>query len=109
MLEVVDYYERQTELIVGRPIPHVLLIHAYALNAEWLDPLLTRLESAATAGSRSQSPGAIPVYARPIDGYTGQGGITWLHRWGITAGWSGRSFGRAGSARWVEEIAHVGV
>jgi len=44
MLEVVRFYEGQSQAIVGRAIPHVLLIHAYALNADWLDRLLDELE-----------------------------------------------------------------
>ena len=40
MLEVVAYYEEQTTLVVGRPIPQILLIHANALNADWLGALL---------------------------------------------------------------------
>ena len=27
-----------------------------------------------------------PAYGRPTDGYTGAGGITWLHRWALTEG-----------------------
>jgi peptidoglycan/xylan/chitin deacetylase (PgdA/CDA1 family) len=105
MLEVVDYYERQTDLIVGRPIPHVLLIHAYALNAEWLDPLLTRLAERGYRWVTLAEALADPVYARPIDGYTGKGGITWLHRWGITAGLDRTLFrGEPEVPAWVEEL-----
>jgi peptidoglycan/xylan/chitin deacetylase (PgdA/CDA1 family) len=48
MLEVVEFYEGQTEAILppeeAETFPHALLIHAYALNADWLDPLLDALE-----------------------------------------------------------------
>ncbi len=105
MLEVVDYFEGQTDLIVGRPIPQVLLIHAYALNAEWLDPLLTRLEERGYRWVTLEAALADPVYARPIDGYTGKGGITWLHRWGITAGLDRAVFrGEPEVPTWVEEL-----
>jgi peptidoglycan/xylan/chitin deacetylase (PgdA/CDA1 family) len=107
MLEVVDYYEGQTELIVGRPIPHVLLIHAYALNAEWLGALLTRLEERGYGWVTLDEALADPVYARPIDGYTGKGGITWLHRWGITAGVDRALFrGEPEVPGWVEQLAN---
>ncbi len=50
MLEVVAFYEGQSEAIVGRAIPHVLLVHAYALNADWLGRLLMSSRIAATGG-----------------------------------------------------------
>ncbi len=109
MLEVVAYYERQTEFIVGRPLPQVLLIHAYALNAEWLDPLLTRLEERGYRWVTLEEALADPVYARPIDGYTGKGGITWLHRWGLTDGMDRALFrGEPEVPGWVEEVADGG-
>lgn len=84
MLEVVEFYEGQSEKIVGRAIPHVLLIHAYALNADWLDEFLTELEARGYGWASLEETLEDPVYARPIDGWTGRGGITWLHRWAIT-------------------------
>lgn len=105
MLEVVDYYERQTELIVGRPIPHVLLIHAYALNADWFDPLLTRLAERGYRWVTLAEALDDSVYARPIDGYIGKGGITWLHRWGITEGLDRSLFrGEPEVPGWVEAL-----
>lgn len=86
MLEVVDYYEGQSEAIVGRVFPQVLLVHAYALNADWLDELLTELERRGYGWVSLESALEDPVYQRPIDGWTGMGGITWLHRWAITEG-----------------------
>ncbi len=107
MLEVVEYYERQTELIVGGPLPQVLLIHAYALNADWLGPLLTRLEERGYRWVTLEQALGDPAYARPIDGYTGKGGITWLHRWGITAGVDRALFrGEPEVPGWVEKLAN---
>ncbi len=86
MLEVVEYYEGQSQAIVGRAIPHILLVHAYALNADWLDELLTELERRGYGWVSLDMALEDPVYKRPIDGWTGMGGITWLHRWAIAEG-----------------------
>lgn len=106
MLEVVDFYEGQTEAIVGRPIPHVLLVHAYALNADWLDELLAALEARGATWVPLASALEDPVYERPTGGYTGPGGITWLHRWAITAGLDRSIFaGEPEVPGWVRELA----
>lgn len=105
MLEVVEYYEGQSEAIVGRAIPHVLLVHAYALNADWLDRLLTALEARGYSWITLDAALADPVYARPIDGFTGQGGITWLHRWAITEGLDRSIFaGEPEVPEWVDRM-----
>jgi peptidoglycan/xylan/chitin deacetylase (PgdA/CDA1 family) len=105
MLEVVSYYEEQSEVIVGRPIPHVLLIHAYALNADWLGELLYRLAARGYRFVPLAEALADPVYGCAIGGYTGGGGITWLHRWAITEGRDRALFaGEPEVPAWVAEI-----
>jgi len=86
MLDVVSFYEGQSEAIVGRAIPHVLLVHAYALNADWLGEFMTEIERRGYRWISLDEALEDPVYERPIDGWTGQGGISWLHRWAITEG-----------------------
>jgi hypothetical protein len=86
MLDVVAFYEGQAEAIVGRPIPQVLLVHAYALNADHLGRLLGELSARGWTWITLDEALEDPVYRRPTHGYTGPGGITWLHRWAITAG-----------------------
>ncbi len=105
MLAVVSFYEEQSQLIVARTIPHVLLIHAYALNADWLGELLEALEARGYCWITLDEAIADPVYDRPIDGWTGRGGITWLHRWAITAGFD-RSLlrGEPEVSEWIEQI-----
>ncbi len=105
MVEVVEYYEAQTQAIIGRAIPHVLLVHAYALNADWLGELLTRLEQRGYRWIPLAEALADPVYDRPIGGYTGEGGITWLHRWAITEGLDRSIFrGEPEPPDWVADI-----
>lgn len=105
MLEVVDFYEGQSRAIAGELVPQTLLIHAYALNADWLDPLLDALEARGYRWITLDHAVAHPAYARPTDGYTGPGGITWLHRWAITAGVDPQVFrGEPEVPEWVEEL-----
>jgi peptidoglycan/xylan/chitin deacetylase (PgdA/CDA1 family) len=108
MLEVVEFYEGQAEAIAGGPIPHVLLIHAYALNADWLDPLLDALEARGYGWIELEEALEHSAYARPTHGYTGAGGITWLHRWAITEGVDRAVFrGEPEVPAWVEELAEA--
>jgi predicted alpha/beta superfamily hydrolase/peptidoglycan/xylan/chitin deacetylase (PgdA/CDA1 family) len=105
MLEVVEFYEGQSQRIVGEAIPHSLLIHAYALNADWLDPLLDALEARGYEWVPLEEALEHPVYDRPTHGYTGPGGITWLHRSAITEGVDRSAFrGEPEVPSWVEDL-----
>lgn len=86
MLEVTDYYESQSLDIAGELIPQVLLVHAYALNADWLGTVLDSLQARGYHFISLDEALAHPAYTRATHGYTGPGGISWLHRWAITAG-----------------------
>ncbi len=85
MLAIVAYYEQQAEAIVGEAIPHVLLLHAYALNADWLDPLLSKLAERGYRFIPLEDALAHPVYSSK-DAYVGRVGISWLHRWALGRG-----------------------
>ncbi|HVR44789.1 MAG TPA: polysaccharide deacetylase family protein, partial [Thermoanaerobaculia bacterium] len=104
MLEVVDYYESQSLQITGELIPQVLLIHAYALNAHWLDPLLDALEARGYRWIRLEEALEHPAYDRPVHGYTGPAGISWLHRWAFTEGIDRKVLsGEPDVPQWVRE------
>lgn len=106
MLEVVTFYEGQTEAILGRPIPHVLLLHDYALNAHWLGALLEELVDRGYRFIPLEDALEDPAYGRDGSGYTGGGGITWLHRWAITEGVDRKIFrGEPEVPAWVEAAA----
>lgn len=106
MLEVVEFYEDQSREIVGEEIPQVLLIHAYALNADWLGPLLDALEDRGYEWIPLAEAVEHPAYRRPTIGYTGAGGITWLHRWAITEGRDPAIFrGEPEAPEWVRALA----
>jgi peptidoglycan/xylan/chitin deacetylase (PgdA/CDA1 family) len=104
MLDVVAFYEQQAQEIAGRPLPHVLLIHANLLNAEWLDVLLERLEKTGYTWVPLDQALKDPAYRSSISGYTGGGGISWLHRWAITEGADSTVFrGEPRVPPWVED------
>jgi peptidoglycan/xylan/chitin deacetylase (PgdA/CDA1 family) len=88
---VFAYYEAQTAKIVGRDIPHVLLIHASLLNADWFDRLATTIERRDFAFVSLDEALKDSAY-RSADTYVGPAGITWLHRWALTRGMRGDVF-----------------
>lgn len=104
MEQMISFYEGQAEAILGEPLPQVLLIHAYALNADWLGRLLSRLEKRSYRFIPLEEALEHPAYDRS-DEFIGAGGITWLHRWAITAGMNSSLFrGEPGCPSWVGEI-----
>jgi len=105
MRAIVEYYEEQSDAIAGEPIPHVLLIHAYALNADHLGTLLTWLEERGYGFVSLEQALEHPIYASE-DRYAGPSGITWLHRWAITRGVDPAVF--AGEPPVPEWIAEAG-
>lgn len=105
MEAVVAFYEQQSQAILGREIPQILLLHANALNAATFDDLARMLVK---RGYRFVSlDRALQDEAyRSADGYDGPAGITWLHRWAITAGKPGKIFaGEPVVPSWIERAA----
>jgi peptidoglycan/xylan/chitin deacetylase (PgdA/CDA1 family) len=89
---VVGFWEAQSRAIVGREIPQILLLHASQLNSETFDQLASALERRGYRMISLDQALADSVYRR-ADTFTGPGGISWLHRWAITAGVSPGVFG----------------
>jgi peptidoglycan/xylan/chitin deacetylase (PgdA/CDA1 family) len=85
MMRVVAYYEKQSELLFGRQIPQVLLVHANSLNAEYFDDLADRIVARGYRWVALADAVADEAYRSP-DAFVGNGGITWLHRWALTRG-----------------------
>lgn len=107
MLRMVSYYEDQSRALFKREIPQVLLVHANALNAHYLDRLLEAL------GERGYefielSDALTDSAFDSADTYIGPGGITWLHRWALTRGVEPGFFdGEPTTAQWVQDIADI--
>lgn len=83
MRSAIEFWERQSVAILGREIPQVLLLHANALNADRLDALLKMLEGRGYRFIPLEEALRDSAY-RSEDRFTGAGGISWIHRWGLT-------------------------
>jgi len=77
------FYENNAEQLFGRPIKHTLLIHANALNGDYLDELLEMYQNRGYEFIALATALEDPAYDSK-DAYAGRGGITWLHRWAMT-------------------------
>jgi peptidoglycan/xylan/chitin deacetylase (PgdA/CDA1 family) len=101
------YFEDQSQKLFGRNIRHVLLVHANALNADWFDEL--------AASMRARGYRFIPLERavedeayRSADTYTGPAGLTWIHRWALTAGKRGTFFaGEPTTPQWIQDLAGI--
>lgn len=80
--ESVEYFERLSQERFGRNIPHVLLLHANALNADGIEDVVRLLRE---RGYEFESLGSVltdEAYSSP-DHYIGERGLSWLHRWSV--------------------------
>lgn len=80
-----DYFERQSRMLVGYEMKQTLLIHSNALNADYFDELAAMMRRRGYRFVTLEEALTDPAY-RSADTYAGPGGITWIHRWAITAG-----------------------
>ena len=80
-----DYFERQSVALFGYEMKQTLLIHANAINADYFDELALMMKRRGYRFVTLDEALTDKAYASP-DTYAGPGGITWIHRWAITAG-----------------------
>ena len=85
MAEVFDFYERLSRRLFGREITQVLLLHANALNADYLDELAAMTVARGYRAVSLDRALADEAYGTP-DRYVGATGLSWLQRWAITRG-----------------------
>lgn len=105
MDSVIAYYEHQAVKIVGREMAQTLLLHANALNAALLDRLVEKIRGRGYRFVSLADALEDPAYQHR-DEYTGPSGITWLHRWALSAGKNGSIFaGEPQVPAWVEAAA----
>lgn len=103
MTRVVTYYEAQSQLLLGRELPQVLLLHANALNGRTFDALARMLRSRGYTFVPLEAAIEDEAYKRR-DEFYGTGGITWLHRWALTEGRGGAFFaGEPAVPAWIEQ------
>ncbi len=80
------YFEDESRRLLGREMPQILLIHANSLNADALPDLLAMLARRGYRFVDLATAAADPAYREQSDRFRGAGGISWLHRWALTAG-----------------------
>lgn len=106
MTRVVEYYEQQSQALIGRPMRHILLVHANALNARALPLWLPSVEKRGYTFISLDRALDDPAFTTMPDEYFGAAGITWLHRWAITAGKRGAFFaGEPEVPEWVHKAS----
>ena len=107
MLNKLDYYESQSQQLLGHALPQVWLMHANELNA---DAFVALVEGARRRGYRFITLDEAlqdPAYARE-DGYTGRYGPSWLHRWAMAENKPKEFYaGEPVVPQWVLDLAGV--
>ena len=77
---VFDFHEGLAQSLFGRPVRHVLLLHANELNADCSGRLFDRLRQRSYEFVSLETALEDPAYASP-DAYVGRWGISWMHHW----------------------------
>lgn len=107
MLAKVDYFERQSQQLLGHALPQVWLMHANALNAVAYADLIAGVRRRGYRTITLDEAMADPAYKRP-DGYTGRYGPSWLHRWSMVEKWPKDFYaGEPVVPQWVLDLADV--
>lgn len=84
MKDKTAFFEKQTQEMLGRGMKHTLLIHANLLNADYLDELLAMFQEQGYQFISMEDALTDSAY-QSRDQFVGDQGISWLHRWAITA------------------------
>lgn len=79
------FYEGLSRRVLGREPAQILLLHANAINAEYLDELAVMMRRRGYTFAPLARVMRDPAYRQP-DRYTGRAGLSWLQRWAITRG-----------------------
>lgn len=100
-----NYYERQSNNLFGRDIPHILLLHASLLNADYIDRLADLFRRKNYRFISLDEALKDSVYQTPITVY-GNWGISWIDRWALSMGKSGEFFkGEPETPSYIVELA----
>jgi len=81
----IDYYTELDRKVLGRELPHVMLLHANRLNAEMVGDVLAMLKRRGYRFIALDEALKDPAYQQP-ENYAGPGGFSWIQRWAITKG-----------------------
>jgi hypothetical protein len=91
MEEKLLFFENQSEKLLGRNIKHILLLHASALNADYLDELAERFINHGYSFISIKDALTDEAYQTEITKYN-DWGISWLDRWALSQGKRGDFF-----------------
>ena len=105
MEEMHAFYEQLARDLMGREPAQILLLHANALNAEYLDELAGMMRQRGYQFTSLEAALQDPAYALP-DRYVGQSGLSWLQRWWVTQGNERRK--EPDVPTWLREVAYPG-
>lgn len=93
MEQCLTFAEENALTLFGREIPQIQLLHASALNADYLDDLLAMMRGRGYRLVSLSCALADEVYLKP-ETYIGPFGLSWLHRWATTMGRQLKAFPR---------------
>lgn len=79
IVETVRHFRQVAVERTGRQVKHILLLHANAPAADYLDELLAALEKEGLTFISLEEAMKDPAYSRPDD-YAGPSGPSWLYR-----------------------------
>ncbi|MDC0719151.1 polysaccharide deacetylase family protein [Nannocystis bainbridge] len=85
MEAALEFHERATEALFGRPIRHVLLLHANEINAAHFDEVVAIYRRRDYRFITLEEALKDPAY-QEADRFVGKGGVSWLYRWDWTRG-----------------------
>ncbi len=80
-----DFWEGIAQTVLGRPLPHVLLLHDNEINADHLDEVLALLKRRGYRFIPLEEALRDEAYRSP-DTYAGRAGVSWLYRWAVSRG-----------------------
>lgn len=100
MAKTFDFQEDLSQSLFGRPIRHVLLLHANELNADHVGKLFAMMRQRGYQFVTLARALEDAAYQSP-DTYVGGFGISWLHHWELTMG--RRRTGSPDPPAWITE------
>lgn len=103
MEQMFGFYEQLSRDLLEREPAQILLLHANALNADYLDELAAMMQARGYRFVSLEEAMEDPVYDMP-DAYVGRSGLSWLQRWWITQGHERRT--EPDVPKWVRKIAY---
>lgn len=90
MEKMLKYYTGKSEMLFGRNIKHILLLHSNALNADYLDALAEMYSNKNYSFISLEEALKDDIYKSDMKAF-GKWGISWIERWTLNQNNSGNS------------------